>query len=109
MTTEEFVKNFYQEKQNILSSCFDHQSEHRTLVSAKIEGLNLDKIQNEKLKNIVSDLMTDAFYTVLLGLDGSAAIGDSQERFKIYDENNHLISEGGDLEGLAYEYFHENK
>ncbi len=107
MTTEEFVKNFYQEKQNILNSCFDNQSEHRTLVSTKIEGLNLDKIQNEKLKDIVSDPLTDAFYNLLLGLEGLAAIGTSQESFNIYDENNHLISEGGDLEGLAYEYFHE--
>ncbi len=33
MTAEEFVKNFYQEKQNIFNSCFDHQPEHQTLVS----------------------------------------------------------------------------
>ncbi|WP_294283126.1 hypothetical protein [uncultured Chryseobacterium sp.] len=85
-----------------------YQPEHQTLVSTKIKGLNLDKIQNEKLKDIISDLLTDTFYTLLLGLDGSAAIGNSQESFKIYDEDNHLICEGGDLEGLAYEYFHEN-
>ncbi|WP_317167589.1 hypothetical protein [Chryseobacterium sp. c4a] len=39
-------------------------------------------------------------------MDGSASIGDSQESFKIYDENEQLISECGDLEGYAYEYFH---
>lgn len=109
MTAEEFVKNFYQEKQNIFNSCFDHQSEYRSLVSAKIEALHLNENQSEKLKDLISDLLTDTFYTLLLGLDGSAAIGNSQESFKIYDEDNHLISEGGDLEGLAYEYFHENK
>lgn len=52
--------------------------------------------------------MTDTFYTILLGLDGSASIGDSQESFKIFDEDNNLISGSGDLEGFAYEYFHEN-
>lgn len=109
MTTEEFVKNFYQEKQNILNSSFDNQSEYRTLVSSKIEELNLNEVQSEKLKEIVSHLLTDSFYNILLGLDGSASIGDSQENFKIYDEEDHLISEGGDLEGYAYEYFHENK
>lgn len=109
MTTEEFVKNFYQEKQNILNSSFDTQSEYRTLVSTKIKELNLDKLQTEKLKEIVSHLLTDSFYIILLGLDGSASIGDNQESFKIYDEENNLISEGGDLEGLAYEYFHENQ
>ncbi|WP_449397916.1 hypothetical protein [Chryseobacterium wanjuense] len=109
MTTKDFVKNFYQEKQNILNSCFDIQSEYRTLVSTKIEELNLDEIQNKKLREIISNLLTDTFYTILLGLDGSSSIGNSQESFKIFDEDNNLISESGDLEGLAYEYFHENK
>jgi hypothetical protein len=99
MTTEEFVKNFYLEKQNILNLNFE----------TKIEELNLDEIQTEKLKKIISNILTDTFYSILLGLDGSASIGDSQEGFKIYDEEDKLISEGGDLESHAYEYFHENK
>ncbi len=109
MTAEEFVKNFYLEKQNILNSSFDTQSEFRSLVSTKIEELNLDKIETEKLKKIISNLLEDTLYTILLGLDGSATIGSSQETFKIYDEENNLISDCGDLESLAYEYFHENK
>lgn len=109
MTTEEFVKNFYLEKQNIFNSSFDTQSEHRTLISTKIEELNLNDIETEKFKKIISYLLDDTFYTILLGLDGSSSIGDSQELFKIYDEEDNLISEGGDLEGYAYEYFHENK
>ncbi|MCF2218859.1 hypothetical protein H9Q08_06055 [Chryseobacterium sp. PS-8] len=109
MTSKEFVKNFSQEKQNILNSCFDNQSEYRTIVSTKIEELNLNEIQTEKFKDIISDLLTDTFYTILLGLDGSASIGNSQQSFKIFDEDDNLISENGDLEGLAYEYFHENK
>ncbi|MEG1592289.1 hypothetical protein [Chryseobacterium sp.] len=109
MTTEEFVKNFYLEKQNILKSSFDNQTEYRSLVSNKIEELNLNEIETEKFKKIISYLLDDTFYTILLGLDGSASIGDSQESLKIYDEEDNLISEGGDLEGYAYEYFHENK
>ncbi|UZT98632.1 hypothetical protein ODZ84_03395 [Chryseobacterium fluminis] len=108
MTTKEFVKNFYQEKQNILYSTFNYQPQYRTLVSTKIEELNLSEIQTEKLKEVISDLLTDTFYTILLALDGSASIGNSQESFKIFDENDNLISEGGDLEGYAYEYFHDN-
>jgi len=109
MTAEEFVKNFYFEKQNIINSSFDIDSERRTLVSTKIEELNLEEIENEKLKKIISYLLDDTFYTILLGLDGSANIGNSQETFKIFDEEDNLISESGDLEGHAYEYFHENK
>ncbi|GGG57076.1 hypothetical protein [Epilithonimonas arachidiradicis] len=109
MTAEEFVKNFYLEKQNILNSSFDTQSEFRSLVSTKIEELNLDEIETEKFKKIISNILDDTLYTILLGLDGSATIGNSQETFKIYDEENNLISDCGDLERLAYEYFHENK
>lgn len=106
MTTEEFVKNFYLEKQNILRSAFDNQSEYKTLVSTKIGELNLNEAQIQQLKNIISNLLTDTFYTILLGLDGSASIGGSQQSFKIYDEEEQLISESGDLESYAYEYFH---
>ena len=109
MTAEEFVRNFYLEKQNIINLSFDTQSEHRTLVSTKIEDLKLDDNETEKLKKIISYLLDDTFYTILLGLDGSANIGNSQESFKIFDEENNLISECGDLEGHACEYFIENK
>jgi hypothetical protein len=109
MNAKEFVKNFYLEKQNILNTCFNENPEYKSLISSKIEELKLDENQTEKLKDIISNLLTDTFYTVLLGLDGSASLGDSQEVFKIYDEKDHLISESGDLEDLAYEYFHENK
>lgn len=107
MTSEQFVKNFYLEKQNIINLSFDTQSEYRTLVSTKIEELNLNEIETEKLKEIFSHLLDDTFYTILLGLDGSTSIGNTQTTFTIYDEEKNLISEGGDLEGYAYEYFHE--
>jgi len=107
MNAQEFVKNFYLEKQNILNLAFDQKSKYKTVTSAKIEALNLSLEQTEKLKEIISDLLTDSFYTILLGLDGSGSIGESQESFKIYDEENNLISEDGDLESLAYEYFHQ--
>ena len=107
MNSEQFVKNFYLEKQNIINLNFDIQSENRTLVSKKIEELNLNEIETEKLKEIFSIFLDDTFYTILLGLDGCASIGDTQTTFTIYDEEKNLISEGGDLEGYAYEYFHE--
>ena len=109
MTTEEFAKNFYLEKKRLIKSSFDFESERRTYVSTKIRELNFDQKQTEKLKHIISSLLTDAFYTVLLGLDGSACIGDKQEDFKIYDYQNNLISDCGDLEVEAYEYFHNHK
>ena len=110
MTTEEFAKNFYLEKMSLLKSSFDFETDKMTYVATKMRELKLDTEQTEKLKHIVSSLLTDTFYTVLLGLDGSASIGDSnQEVFKIYDEQENLISDCGELEVEAYEYFHNHK
>jgi len=110
MTTEEFAKNFYLEKKSLLKSSFDFEADRMTYVSTKIQELQLDNEQTEKLKHIISSLLTDTFYTVLLGLDGSTSIGNSnQEVFKIYDEQENLISDCGKLEAEAYEYFHNHK
>ena len=86
MTSDEFAKNFYIEKLNFLKYCFE-----------------------EQLKEVIDTLLTDVFYSVLLGLDGENSIGDTQQIYKIYDEEGNLISDCGELEASAYEYFHEGK
>lgn len=111
MTAEEFVRNFYLEKRELMKSSFDFESDIsiRSYVSTKIQELNLDEEQLEKFKHIISVLLTDTFYTILLGLDGSACIGECQRGYKIYDENDNLISECGEIEAEAHRYFHEDK
>ena len=86
MTSDEFAKNFYIKKLNFLKSCFE-----------------------EQLKEVIDTLLTDVFYSVLLGLDGESSIGNTQQTYKIYDEEGNLISDCGELEASAYEYFHEGK
>ena len=49
---------------------------------------------------------TDAFYTLLLGLDGAASIGDVQQMYQIRDEKGNPILDSGDLEVEAWEQFH---
>jgi len=109
MTTEEFVKNFYKERKRIIESSFDFEQDLRSYVSTKIQDLNLDEEQIEKLRHIISALLTDTFYGILLGLDGSASIGDRQETFKIVGEDGKIISECGEIEGEAYEIFCANR
>ena len=86
MTSDEFAKNFYIEKLNFLKSCFE-----------------------EQLKEVIDTLLTDVFYSVLLGLDGESSIGDTQQTYKIYDKEGYLISDCGELKASVYEYFHEGK
>ncbi|WP_405207157.1 hypothetical protein [Aquimarina sp. LLG6339-5] len=104
MTTEEFVKAFHKEKQELLKECLTDNS--KTEVRTLIESLNLTEEQNEIMKKVLDSSFTDIFYTILLGLDGSASIGGIQKMYDLKDKNGNQLS--GEIEGYAYEYFHES-
>ncbi len=104
MSTEEFVKAFYTEKQNFLKVYLSENSE--TEVGELIKSLNLTEQQNEIMKKVLDSSFTDIFYSILLGLDGCASIGGIQEMYDLKDENGNQLS--GEIEGYAYEYFHES-
>ncbi len=104
MNTKEFVKAFYSEKQNFLEEYLSEKSE--TEVGELIKSLNLTEQQTEIMKKVLNSSFTDIFYTILLGLDGSASIGGTQEMYDLKDEKGNQLS--GEIEGYAYEYFHES-
>lgn len=105
MTAEEFVKAFFYEKESFVNNAFDPNQ--NWYVSNQISALKLDSETHKKLKHIVSSLLTDVFYTILLGLDGEANIGGVQNAYKLFDEDGHELTKGN-IEGYAYEYFHGN-
>ena len=109
MTSDEFAKNFYLEKLNFLKSCFEEHPKYPSAVNAKIKEMALDSTQQEQLKEVIDTLLTDVFYSILLGLDGECPIGNAQQTYKIYDDEGNLISNCGELEASAYQYFHEGK
>ena len=109
MTSDEFAKNLYLEQLSFLKSCFEEHPKYPSAVNVKIKEMALDSTQQEQLKEVIDTLLTDVFYTVLLGLDGESSIGNIQRTYKIYDQDDNLISDCGELEASAYEYFHEGK
>lgn len=106
MTPEEFVKGFYQERQQLIDTYFNADSQSD--VSSLIADLKLDERGNERIRQILHSTLRDAFYTILLGLDGEASIGDTQTMYKLLDEEGNELT-GGNIEAYAYEYFHNNK
>ena len=64
--------------------------------------------KTEKIRQILTGVLRDAFYTTLLGLDGEAQIGERQETYKIEDEAGNILT-GGEIEAFAWEYFHNHK
>ncbi|GAA4844680.1 hypothetical protein [Algivirga pacifica] len=110
MNTEEFVKAFHEEKQDILIEYLSENTESE--VGQLIKSLNLTDQQADIMKKVVDGILTDTFYSILLGLDGCASIGSIQEAYVLKDENGNQICGGklqGEIEGLAYEYFHESE
>lgn len=107
MTPKEFVELFYKHKTEYLQTCLDENS--GILVSSQIKSLNLGDEQKEIMARIVDGILTDVYYSILLGIDGCAAIGGYQHDFKLYDEDGNLITDGGEIEGFAWEYFHNKE
>ena len=107
MTPKGFVELFYNDKTEYLQTCLDENSS--VFVSDKIKSLGLDAKQKEIMAEIVDGILTDVYYSILLGIDGCASIGRYQQTYKIYDEDGNLITEGGELEADAWEFFHNRK
>lgn len=106
MNAEEFVILFKKQKDYMLQ---DYLSSPGTLGNKLIKELNLDTTQLPIMTKLVDVLLTDAFYTILMGLDGGANIGGIQQVYKIYDKKGNLISDCGDIEAALYEVFQEDK
>jgi phage regulator Rha-like protein len=108
MSTEDFVKGFFQLKQELLASYFEAQSD-KTMVADMIQQMNLAPNDSETLYNVLDAAITDTMYTILLGLDGEASIGNRQEVYKLYSEEGKELTGTGNIESYAYEYFHNSR
>ncbi len=109
MTTEEFVKGFHLHKQEMLQVYLSHGSD--THVGQLIEKLNLSEEQRATFEKLLDASFNDLMYSILLAFDGSTSIGNlEQQLYTIFDEKGNQLGgeeQCGDIEALAYEYFHE--
>jgi len=105
MNAKEFVLSWKIEKEKLLKLFTESSSD--SAVSNKIKELNLSASQHEIFREIIDDVLTDAFYTLLLGLDGAASIGGVQQMYRLHDEKGTAISSCGDIEAEAWKQFQE--
>jgi capsid portal protein len=104
LTPHEFVGLWKAEKGSLLAEYFNTGSD--TTVAAKIAELALNSEQFVILRDAIDDVLTDAFYTWLLGLDGCAAIGNRQVDYQLADVDGNLLTVSGEIEAEALEAFH---
>ena len=103
MNASEFVKYWKAEK----DSSFElyTSGDENTQVSALIKKMQLSPEQKEMMASVIDAVLTDTYYSLLLGLDGAGSIGGMQKTFKILDESGSLVSDCGEIEAEAWEQF----
>ena len=79
-------------------------------LALKASMLGLNDSDMQRLKPMIEEVLGDAFYTLLLGLDGAASIGGIQGAYEIKNESGELIVDGkGDLEAIAWRLFRSER
>jgi hypothetical protein len=104
MNAEQFVAGWRREKEALLKQFTDHASGSevvRLMSQAKLSAL-----QSELVAKALDAALTDAFYTLLLGLDGAASIGGVQTSHQLCDDKGVAVAKPGELEAAAWEHFH---
>ena len=103
MTPAQFVGLFANEKRDMLRS---YLSGPDTAVGAQIKAMDLTTKEVKALTAVLDGVLTDAFYTVLLALDGAASLGGKQVTYSLRDEDGNELT-GGEIEAAAWERFHD--
>ncbi|WP_444944063.1 hypothetical protein ACJJIK_02235 [Microbulbifer sp. ZKSA006] len=100
MDAKEFVKHWKTGKEDFLKLYTSGSEE--TEVASLIKEMELSPKQKDLMKLVLDGVLTDIYYSLLLGLDGAGSIGDIQHIFKIYDESGNLVSDCDGLEAEAW-------
>jgi len=106
MATREFVKACKEERDALLALYIDRSS--RSKVGAHLDAAELSPKQRTEVLAALDTALTDAFYTLLMGIAGTGTLGGSQQEYRLVDEHSRPISPSGDadLEAFAFDLFH---
>lgn len=105
MTGEQFVKLCFDEKESILKEYFAENT--CTEVGERLRLLIADGASKDDLYEVVSLILNETYYSLLLALDGEASLGGTQMNYKIFDEEQNLLNRCGEIEEAAFKYFME--
>ena len=95
MDTSDFVANVVRLKEDLLESFVAD-------VACRLAELGLTAAQRAHVRTIIDAVLRDTLYTVLLGLDGAAPIGDLQQPYRLTDDSGELVYRAGELEAEAW-------
>jgi hypothetical protein len=102
VTPREFALACVAQKAQMLRFYSDPSQE--TAVARVLDDLQLTEETRAGVLKALDLALTDAFYSLLLALDGCAALGSEQEQYRLYAADGQLLT--GELEAHAFEVFH---
>ncbi len=77
-------------------------------VGGHLAKAKLTDAQRKEVTAAIDQVLTDAFYTMMLALDGAASLGTIQQSYRILMEDGSEISAGdGSLESAAFQVFQQ--
>lgn len=101
MDTNEFAIRVRREKDRLLSTYLDpHSGSHVGQLLQRAEKTEAG------MTELADSILTDAFYTMLLALDGSASLDGIQQRYFLRTEDGVELTGDGKLEAAAWTAFY---
>lgn len=76
----------------------------QTRLGAMLDALELADSQRARVLAIVKLAIEESTYQLICGIEGSAALGDSQQDYTLLDEDGHRLT--GELDTLLYQRLH---
>lgn len=73
----------------------------QTRLGAMLDALELAHSQRARVLAIVKLAIEESTYQLICGIEGSAALGDSQQDYTLLDEDGHTLT--GELDTLLYQ------
>ena len=106
MNSEQFI-GLLKEEVDDLQSYYSQGKSGETYIGTQIEALPCSDDTKAKVLDLVNEAVKENLYVLLSALEGSSALAGVQQRYKILDENNKLVS--GELDSEYYMQVLENE
>lgn len=100
MQAEKFIDNVVDANASLLA-LYAQGRQGQTRLGAMLDAMALAAPQREQVLALIKLAIDEASYQLVCGIEGSAALGDSQQDYTLFDESGAKLT--GALDALLYQ------
>lgn len=104
MHPEEFINNVVDSIESLVT-LYAQGRNGPTYLGAKLDELELTSDQREDVLALIRLAVGEATHSIICGIEGSSSLGNSQQIYKLLDEDGNELT--GQLDALLYERLEE--